>query len=358
MKIFFLLAILVSFAYVKAQHMGKSAEGLEIFKIDLDLDPEDRFVEPTAHFKEAALELFNVYEEVISNAINYMFKALDMITWSRYNEKLEEMEGIADTLEKSTNEVMMMNFLYELDAYCTTIVVRQGNGDLCMLRNLDFYFPNETRKTLYIGKFYRGGRYLFEAPMFAGIVGIYTAYRPQAFALAINERNPKNNDMGFMQNLGMMFSGFTQISYLARQVMQECTTYECAYNRLQSKTLIAGCYLILVGMNQNEGAIISRERTSTLNIEKLNDTNWYLAQTNQDHFAGICPIRCQKARERIDLIGNKTVSPQNLLEKVMTQWPNLNYQTIYNSVYQMNKNISQTFYLSATDLTDPGDLNG
>ena len=70
-----------------AQHLGKSPEGLEMFKIDLNLEPEDRFVEPTLYFKEPALELFKLYKDVISNAIAYMFKALDMVTWSRYNER-------------------------------------------------------------------------------------------------------------------------------------------------------------------------------------------------------------------------------------------------------------------------------
>lgn len=90
----------------------------------MDLDPEDRFVETALYFKEACLEVIQLYDEVISNALTYMFKALDMITWSRYNERQEEFEGIADALELSTNEIMMMNFLYELDAYCTTIIAR------------------------------------------------------------------------------------------------------------------------------------------------------------------------------------------------------------------------------------------
>lgn len=119
------------------------------------------------------------------------------------------MEGIADALELSTNEVMMMNFLYELDAYCTSVIIRNANGTLMMLRNLDFYFPNETRRTLYIAKFYRGNKYLFESPMFAGLVGVFTGFRPDGFALAINERNPKKTDSGFVSNMGMMFSGFT-----------------------------------------------------------------------------------------------------------------------------------------------------
>lgn len=108
--------------------------------------------------------------------------------------------------------------------------------------------------------------------MFAGLVGIYTGYRPNGFALSINERNPKKSDSGFISNLGMMFSGFSQISYLARQVLTDCSDYHCAYSKLQSKTLIAGGYIILAGAKQNDGAVITRERTGTLDVTKLNDT--------------------------------------------------------------------------------------
>ncbi|CDW80403.1 n-acylethanolamine-hydrolyzing acid amidase-like [Stylonychia lemnae] len=342
---------------LQAQHLGKTPEGINIFKIDLSLDPEDRFVETATFFKEPVIELFQLYKDVISEAINYMFKFLDLITWSRFNERMQEIEGIADVLDLSSNQVMMMNFLYELDAYCTSIIARQDNGNLLLLRNLDFYFPNETKKITYIGKFYRAEKLLFEAPMFAGLVGVYTGMRENAFALSINERNPKKSDTGFMANIGMMFSGFSQISYLTRQVLQDCNDYNCAFSKLQTKTLIAGGYLILAGKQGNEGAVISRERTGTLFVQKLNDTQWYLVQTNQDHFDGKCPIRCQKANERIQAIGHKNITAENLRQNVLLQWPNLNFMSIYTTTYEVASKYSNTILVSATNLEDPGDLD-
>ena len=78
----------------------------------------------------------------------------------------------------SINEVLMMNYLYELDAYCTSIVARLSNGTILLARNLDFYFPEQSRKILYIAHFYRGDSFIFEAPMFAGIIGVYTGNKP------------------------------------------------------------------------------------------------------------------------------------------------------------------------------------
>ncbi len=102
----------------------------------------------------------------------------------------------------------MMNFLYELDAYCTSIVGKMSNGTLFLSRNLDFYFPEVTRKVLYIAKFYIGSTFLFEAPMFAGTIGIFTAMKPKAFAISVNERTSKISSFDFFQNIGMLFSGY------------------------------------------------------------------------------------------------------------------------------------------------------
>jgi len=102
----------------------------------------------------------------------------------------------------------MINYLYELDAYCTSIIGRMSNKTLFLARNLDFYFPEETRKLLFIAHFYQGEHLVFEAPMFAGTIGIYTAQKPGAFALSVNERTSKTSSLNFLQNIAMLFSGY------------------------------------------------------------------------------------------------------------------------------------------------------
>lgn len=85
-----------------------------------------------------------------------MFRVLEIVTIDTQSDRYQEIEGIAEILELGTNEVLMMNYLYELDAYCTSIVGQMSNGTVFLARNLDFYFPEVTRKILYIAKFYRG----------------------------------------------------------------------------------------------------------------------------------------------------------------------------------------------------------
>jgi len=100
-----------------------------------------------------------------------------------------------------------MNYLYELDAYCTSLVARLSNGTIILARNLDFYFPNETRKIMYIAHFYRGDLFIFESPMFAGMTAVFTGHKPHAFALSINERTRKESSLEFVDNLALLLSG-------------------------------------------------------------------------------------------------------------------------------------------------------
>jgi len=155
------------------------------------------------------MELFKIYQDEINTAVNYMFKIFEMISLDTESDTYLEIEGIASILGLPTHEVLMINYLYELDAYCTSIVGRMNNGTLFLARNLDFYFPEETRKILFNAHFYMSDRFIFEAPMFAGTVGIYTAHKPKRFALSINERTKKTSEVDFFKNLAMLFSGYT-----------------------------------------------------------------------------------------------------------------------------------------------------
>ena len=178
------------------------------YKIDLSKDPKERWKIPITAMKTDILALFELYREEINKAVNFMFRIAEMTSIDTGSETYKEIEGIAEILEMPTHEVIMINYLYELDAYCTSIVGRMPNGTLFLARNLDFYFPEETRKLLFNAHFTLGDRLVFEAPMFAGTIGIYTALKPGAFALAVNERTSKTSSFDFLQNIAMLFTGY------------------------------------------------------------------------------------------------------------------------------------------------------
>jgi N-acylethanolamine-hydrolysing acid amidase len=141
--------------------------------------------------------------------------------------------------------------------------------------------------------------------------------------------------MGLVENLVMLFSGYNEISWELRNVLDTCDSWECANKRLSSDNINALGYIILAGTKENEGVVISRNRFGPAHQDNLNDTNWYLVQTNSDHWKLGHPCntsRCGAARKHIDEIGQHDIDIYQLRDKVLLRYPNLNDLTIYNSI--------------------------
>lgn len=84
-------------------------------------------------------------------------------------------------------------------------------------------------------------------------------------------------------------------------------------------------------MDGLEGAVITRGRYSVENIDYLSNDDWYLVQTNQDHFEGTCLSRCQKAQETLNEIGPDNINEELFRERIMLQYPTLNSYTIFSA---------------------------
>lgn len=80
----------------------------------------------------------------------------------------------------------MTNSLYEMMAWCTSVIARQEDGRIIFSRNLDFSHTALMRKLTYNAEFVHGSKLAFKATMFAGDVGVWTGVKPNGFALSIN----------------------------------------------------------------------------------------------------------------------------------------------------------------------------
>jgi hypothetical protein len=131
----------------------------------------------------------------------------------------------------------------------------------------------------------------------------------------------------------MVFSGYTEISWLVRDVLTECYTYDCAYERLTTTPISAYGYLILAGTKDDEGVVISRNRFDAAHIDRLNSTDdkWFIVQTNNDHWDSGCYNRCAAAVQRMNDLGQDNLDNGEMRDYVFFMFPNLNYDTIYNS---------------------------
>ena len=61
--------------------------------------------------------------------------------------------------------------------------------------------------------------------------------------------------------------------------------------------------MIVAGLKENEGAVITRDRFSVAHVDNLTNDKWYVLQTNDDHWTGVCTSRCSVANKRMQDIG-------------------------------------------------------
>lgn len=95
---------------------------------------------------------------------------------------------------------------------------------------------------------------------------------------------------------------------------------------LQNETISAPAYYILAGTKDYEGVVISRDYMAPAQggLQFLNESTWYLVQTNEDHFRGQCYERCQAANNNFMSLGQENATVTTVFDNVLNVPPNIN----------------------------------
>lgn len=107
--------------------------------------------------KEEAIKLVGTYDQEVPSYMKLAFTSLGWTISYLHPEYYQEIEGIAEVLEKDVSFILLMNYLYELSSYCTSTIVRTKEGKIILERNLDFAFPELMRNTTYNAIFVKDG---------------------------------------------------------------------------------------------------------------------------------------------------------------------------------------------------------
>lgn len=129
---------------------------------------------------------------------------------------MKGVEKVLDHYFLSMNRLIMINSLYEIETWCTSIISKMANGTILHSRNFDWgENADNLKKITYHAKFVKGTEHLFDAVMFGGNTNIYTGSKPKAFSISVNQRLPTTIDTphieGMIENMAMEFSGYYQI---------------------------------------------------------------------------------------------------------------------------------------------------
>lgn len=327
-----LVLLFVWTAFIKAQN---NPHPPPIFKIDLDLPPQERF-------KEVVLAKYDEIHTLVKILFSqfpvpeFLFRAVGFYEELVYqhHECYEELKGLAKYTDLSFGEVFLVNFVYEILASCTSIVTIDKHGNIIHGRNLDYpYQPYLANLTVRF-QFYKNGQMLFEGDGNAGFLGVVTGLRPGGFGISINER-AKGGPLSTLYEI--MFRRTFSIPFYIRRVLETAQNFKEAVEMLSTEEFAAPAYLTVSGMEQNEGVVITRDRRGVYNISQIDvqsKDEWFLVQTNYDRDVPDPQndYRRVPAENRMKEIGKSAMDEETLYNHVLILEPNKRDRTITSAV--------------------------
>mmetsp|Transcript_20929 Transcript_20929/g.19997 ORF Transcript_20929/g.19997 Transcript_20929/m.19997 type:complete len:106 (-) Transcript_20929:278-595(-) len=104
----------------------------------------------------------------------------------------------------------------------------------------------------------------------------------------MNARGVEKGIVNSFKLLGEIYIGMQDIGVSLRETFEEIEDFATAVEALSTMKTIVPLYMILSGPGPNEGVVISKDTDGVANTARLDDDHWYIVQTNDDHFAGVC----------------------------------------------------------------------
>lgn len=277
-------------------------------KLDLSVEPSQRWSEIAGTYKEQITDLINQAMHLVDlidptgKIVKFVDDYFPLLLVKFPQPYRDEVSSIAETTEVSVGRIIVFNIFYEIFSVCTSIVTEnQNTGEHFHVRNLDFGlflgwdFEQHTwkvsellRKMEFNLEVVNGNQSVFNQTTFAGYVGVFTGVKANKYSVSVNERfvfggggGPAGLFDWIVKQEDLYFA-----TWLVRDVLEANYTYDEAINELSTRGLIAPCYYIVSGVEHNQGHLITRSHNDSLQPVMLNleEDRWYLLQTNYDHW--------------------------------------------------------------------------
>jgi len=302
MRLFFASALILS--SVSTSCAQEARKPLTEFKINLDVDPEERFVEVIQHFNssvQAFYEKFFAHDAPLRLAI----RGLSAKRGAEVDELQAEIRGIAKYTGIPEYDIHAVQLLYELQTVmvpilnitvpwsgpgCTGIVaVNKQNGQVYHARNLDFSPAQLMQDLTYTGIFMRNGSEVFRAQMIAAYSSVVTGMKlgTNGFTFETNTRY-LDHVGGNKQLLKNLFSEKRPLNgWTNRKILEMAADYEAAVADYSTAKYITTQYVIMAGAKK--GTILARDPDGVAHRMVLGQENYdcrddYIIVTNFDYY--------------------------------------------------------------------------
>lgn len=113
------------------------------------------------------------------------------------------MERLAEVTGLPVIQTITVNAITEYSTYCTSIVARDLDGNICHVRNLDFDNTAVMKKLVHEGILIKDGEERGRSMIIAGYYGSYTGRKNNSFSVSYNVRETVDNptDETILSNL-------------------------------------------------------------------------------------------------------------------------------------------------------------
>lgn len=98
------------------------------------------------------------------------------------------MESLSKITGVELHQALLVNSIVDFSSFCTSIVVRNKDKEILHARNLDFDFPEQMGKLVYMAIYVKNKQVIARSPSIVGYIGSYTAIKPNAFSISYNVR--------------------------------------------------------------------------------------------------------------------------------------------------------------------------
>lgn len=119
------------------------------------------------------------------------------------------------------------------------------------------------------------------SPCIGGFYGSFTGHKPDSFSMSYNVRETvvHPSDDTILANLeNTLSSDYTPLWVLAQQLLlAKDSTFESAVESFMTTNVTSPGYIIVGGLQGNEGVVIARDAIGTNHTHWLSDEEWYVA---------------------------------------------------------------------------------
>ncbi|KAJ5074143.1 n-acylethanolamine-hydrolyzing acid amidase [Anaeramoeba ignava] len=331
-----------------------------VFNVDLDGDAFHRWDQVLSNYNVEDLESFVTLVKSISPLLqsaydsfwtSWLFNNTDYVFGT---ELSAELNGVANYTGIAFKDIVEVNLIYELTAYCSILVGYDQNHVPFISHNEDYSLGTSMlRKLVTRINFQKGGATVFTGVTYAGLVGSRAVHKDGAFAIVQDQRDAGGN---LSQNFASLMTGGKPIFVLIRQAGEDCDNFSCAFDFLNNTQVGSPCYLGICGTQPNEGYVITRSHYQSDIVNQTFDGtyDWYLYEGNSDLNTNPPPydIRREVANNYMRVAEQSTWNTNSVFY-FMNIYPIRKERTVWNIISVPNTSFVQVKVLECAPVYDP-----